>query len=1439
MLAFAISSLQAQGTIYEVNYASITFVNVELGDDCARLILPSNILSGDGDVDEDGKVPPPDAFLITIEDDNPDNGPILDGCGEFRYEIVPNPDSTVIGFTFGSGTITSRDVTPPVQSGIAVANGPFFSTQLGGITINTLPTSVSRSFRVDGETGLPIMGTLDTVLRNRLLEGGEIPEFLDACSDIDVTVRDIITNNDPCEDIRIKRTFFASDEASTCSGIDFEPVVVEVSYDILLVRPDGDDVEDPLEVVGFSCDDPDLVDGVFPLPAREHYPFIVTETDDTIYLDVNFGNIGATYSDSEPIVTCKETYKFVRTYTVIDWCDPEDVQTFTQLVKVGDTDGPIITLPAQDNDLDGEPDEGPLLFSTNAPGCGAFINTNTGGLQVTDGCSAISSFTAYVLLEQDPQNQLGPIDVLAPNPVDRLTPFIPLGLHTLRYVAIDECGNESIQEVDFEIVDRSGPVVIAENALNVSLSNSGFAVVLATEVDRGSYDDCTDVLLEIAFANPSSLLAIGAFGPSITLTCIDVGAVPVILRATDANGNSNTRMSILNVVDNSAPICVAPGPITLDCNEADDMLPEDLNDLFQADPEGVVRIFNELFGAPTSLDNCGNELTAQDIFSDINDCGTGTVTRTFTVTDARGFMSAPGCEQIISIGGVRSYTIAFPADAQATCGNSPTFDDVIVNELACDNIVANILVDTFFSNAEECFKLRRTIEVLNWCEFTTFGDYYEVPRDADFDGNFDEPTYLHIVPGDNLDPDDDVAILDRDADRTNNNSIRFLDPDDALSNSDNEDLDNDGDTGYGDSESRGAFRYIQYVKVFDNVAPQITNISSDVADSDNCDGGGIQIDFTVFDECSPNSVTAIATLDIDYDVNDGFNGVRGLTDEELISNGDGTFNVILEDLPIGQHAIRVRGFDGCGNTNGRVIPFDIEDNSTVAPICIGRLSFVLMSDGNGGGMAMVEADDFVVDVNGNCDNQEIQYSVYREEGEAGVPGFDPQPGRLSFPVTCDDLGDLDVRVYTFAPNGQGAYCSVTAVIEAFNENVCTSGGLGSLAGFITTPQDELLADMEVHISDYGSMDDMQYTDANGSFLFAGLEVGGKYMVRPSTHSSVDLSRVKTSDVIKIMSHILGSQSLDNPYQMIAADATGDGFINVADMVAIRRVILGIDNGFPNSPTWRFIRRDFSLEGLAEGWDASIFPSTFEVNGLDGHNREADFVAIEVGDVFLDGGGREAAELTLEDVFMQAGDRLSVPVTADGLQGFQTTIETYPGLVLEGWNSDVMGAGNVNDQRMSEGLLMVSYDSQLELKEEVVLELNLRATEDLRISDYISVSDLVTFSEAYTMEGSAAQLSLNFRQQTGGAGIVLHQNFPNPAAAQTTIAFDLIKAGPVGLEVRDVTGRLIMARQLEGHRGENQVQLSISDDLQNTTGVLTYTLTVGAERLTKRMTVVSR
>lgn len=1434
MLAAANASLSAQ--TYDVDLSTITNINRNLDENCSTTILYRNVVAGDLDADGDGIEPPNSAFTIEIDDDNPSNGNILDGCGTFSFTITPTPGGGLIGFISGFGFINASDVTPPTQFLTASPSGPFFTTELENITINTLPSSVSRTFIVDGQTSFPIMNTIDPALMMRLLAGGDIPRFTDGCSDISVTVSDALDIDGDCDDIVITRTFTATDFSADCNLEDEGNSSTVVSYEIVLERPSGANVQSPPGLATFECTDPNVVEGVFPDPSTTDYPFLNTP-DGPFYLTQTFGNVGASYSDSEAIVTCDDTYKFVRTWTVIDWCDPENVRVFTQLVKVGDTNAPTIIAPAQDLDFDGIADDGPLVFSTNAPGCGAFIPTSTSGLVITDGCGEVTAVTAFVLLNGDEDNIVGPINVLAINPVDRLTPFLPAGPHTLRYVAADACGNESRMDLDIIIEDRSGPVVIAENALNVSLSNNGFAEVMAEDVDNGSYDDCTAVTLEIAFANPSSMLAIGSFGPSITLTCIDVGAIPVILRVTDQNGNSNQRMSIINVVDNSAPLCIAPGPMTLDCATADNMLPEDINIFFNADPIGTTNLLNELFGEPTSLDNCGNELVTQSVFSELNDCGSGLISRSFTVTDARGFVSAPGCSQIITVGGIRSYTIKFPADASTTCGNVPVFESVTAEEFGCDLIVSTMQTDTFFAASDACFKLRRTIEVLNWCEYNGIDEPYNVPRDADGDGNFEEPTYLHIIPNGNTNALDDEAILDVDNDRSNSNSIRPLDVDDNFDIA--IDSDNDGDTGFANSLSRGSYRYVQFVKVYDFTAPTITNISSDVDGSVNCNGGTASVSYSVLDDCVQNNVTTTAEIDFNFVVANGFNADRSVLSSEITADGNGNFALNFEQIAVGQHAVRVRGFDGCGNTNGRIIPFTMEDGSGLLPICIGTLTFVLMPDGNGGGLAQVDADDFVVDVTGNCTGGDILYSIYREEEEIGVPGFTPQTGREDFLVNCDDLGDLAVRVYTFSDNGNFAECSVTAQIQAFNEDVCPDGGLGSLAGFIVSPFNDLLSDIQVHITDMANMDEMQYTDENGSFLFTALQEGGEYMVRPAMDDMVDIQKVKTSDINKIMNHVLGIIPIENPYIMIAGDVDADGYITIGDMVAIRRVILGLDDTYVNGPTFRFIQRDFDLEGLTEGWDPAMFPSTFTVDPLDGHNREADFIAVEIGDVYIQAAGRESEALEATDELLAIGERYELNLTAGNLSGFQGTIEAAEGLSIESWSSDLLGAGNVNETLLEEGVLAISFNDQKSLAGESVITLNLRATEELRISDYLSVTDRMTYAEAITATGEAASLILSFSETAGGAGFILHQNFPNPVSAQTTIVFEMPTAETVDLEVHDIQGRLLHTRSIPADAGRNTITLSTNDDLNNTTGILTYTLRVGKEHLTKRMTVVAR
>ncbi len=84
------------------------------------------------------------------------------------------------------------------------------------------------------------------------------------------------------------------------------------------------------------------------------------------------------------------------------------------------------------------------------------------------------------------------------------------------------------------------------------------------------------------------------------------------------------------------------------------------------------------------------------------------------------------------------------------------------------------------------------------------------------------------------------------------------------------------------------------------------------------------------------------------------------------------------------------------------------------------------------------------------------------------------------------------------------------------------------------------------------------------------------------------------------------------------------------------------------------------------------------------------------------------------------------------------------------------------------------------------------------------------------------------------GIRLGQNYPNPANANFNIIYELEKGGPVTIEIMDVTGKTIASFN-EGvqYAGQHLIRL---DGTTFDAGIYFYTLTVGDQKLTKKMTV---
>ncbi|MEM6398295.1 MAG: T9SS type A sorting domain-containing protein [Bacteroidota bacterium] len=1466
--------------IEEVNLAAINNVNVTLSEDCDATLIPAQVLTGDFDVDDNGIVPANDAFNIVVQDSDPSNGPVIDGCGTYQWMATADPDR-ILGFTTAWGFINAEDKISPELADSLEAPTPLYCDEIDDINVTLLPLNVSRCWIQSGENGNTLNSSMNMMLRERLLLGGGIPNFLDNCSDVEICVNDVVNDNGSCDDVILTRTFTARDGLS-CSSVSGEENAPNIySYDIIFIRPTIDDVVGVAPEARFDCDDdtfpvlpPNQFGQVNPAPQPGDYPFF-PGPDGPIFLGENFCNIGSTFLDGPQIQTCDQTFKVVRTFTVIDWCQPDIIRTFTQLVKVGDFDAPVITAPTQDLNFNGVPDQdeglGPISFSTGNPDCSANFIVPAGN--AIDNCDPSPNVTVFIYPFEDTNaSPFGPFQVGG-------GAFeIPEGQHTLRYIAEDDCENADTLDVPFIIEDRTAPVAICEDGLDVTIGGSGNAILTPDDIDRASYDDCSDITRLIAFVGDDNQplsdfetmqltgIAQGGWRPSIQLTCEILDGDPdspdfvaVGLQVEDDEGNTNTCWLDVLVEDKIAPLCVAPAPRSIPCNDPDiETLPQDLNTAFNEDPAGISAQLDVLFGEANGTDNCPIEAIAQSVQDTRNSCGVGSIIRSFSVSDGEGLTSSNTCIQIITVLGIHDYTIVFPADFETEECIHPTFNEVTFEEFGCDLLTTTVTIDTFLASSDECYKLRVTYELLNWCEYGTEAAPYVIPRDADGDDILEERTFLHVLPRNQSTEDDDIAWLDRDNNRFNG-FISPLDDDDP-----NGQVPGASDQPYGTDASRGAFLYRQFIKVYDDTPPVVTTITDDLVFEDlegSCDEP-VVIDISVVDACStPDDYTATAELDPFFMDIDG-DGILTLADfvptdntalfPNAVNNNDGTFTVSFNvNLPIGRHAVRFRATDGCANAETILIIFEVTDEKAPTPVCINGLTVTLMPDGEGGGTAAVWANEYVVSDSGDCTDP-VKFTIHHpDEFDAlddgsQIPNTEVDTGIV---LDCDDRGMLLVRIYAVDGAGQFDYCQTTLMVQQFQDGICPDTGGGNILGNIETPSGTATADVEVSITDQGNMDAMVFTNASGDFSFTDLELHEDYTIAPLLEADVNVvSSITTMDVLMINRHILAIEELASPYQHVVADVNMDGEINVIDAVHIRMVIMGQTPTYPQGPTWRFMDRDYDFSANSADWAGAQFPEVFNANDLEGDITDADFFSLEMGNVsdavlannLTTGGSAEARgqkAVIIEDGGMNRGATYSVPVYMANVYGLQGTLELGAGADLAGITYGQLTADNVNLEQAADGMITFSYDNVAGTNDEVLFTLEIQASADGKISDFLSLTDRITPAEAYPTEGGVADLRISFTNEISAtADFLVEQNSPNPVTDRTVIRYTLPEAGTATLAIRDIQGRTVLVRESEASAGSNVFVIN-RGELSGAAGVLSYTITAGDRTATHKMVVV--
>ena len=636
--------------------------------------------------------------------------------------------------------------------------------------------------------------------------------------------------------------------------------------------------------------------------------------------------------------------------------------------------------------------------------------------------------------------------------------------------------------------------------------------------------------------------------------------------------------------------------------------------------------------------------------------------------------------------------------------------------------------------------------------------------------------------------------------------------------------------------------------------------------------GNVFIPFTVADGCSGTNFEITVFRDLSG------NGLADVDVTDDYLNGTFPNYSIGAFLPMGMHRLDVHVKDACGNTTVMNFNVQVVDCLAPTPNCSGLLEVTLSQlspgidlDGNGSidlAGAFADAVDLVTNLNEPDCSGPVSYSIHRSNDI--LTGADvPNSGQTSIPVTCDDLGGVVVRVYAWdhafnpyaiQPNGAVGgpnynYCE--AFLNVLDpDGICSGNGIvsGAIAGRIVTEDGNPAQNIEV---DFGMpMVDGMTTDATGAFHADDLTMGGDYMVDPQPNDDY-INGVSTFDLIMISKHILGTQALDSPYKIIAADINHSNSVSTIDLIHLRKLILGQYQELPNNNSWRFIPASYVFPNPSNPWEED-FEEVIMVNGLNTHLENQDFIAIKIGDV--NGSAvtnvnsikeRNSAGIYHINVFndeVRAGQEYRVDFTAgdaETIQGLQMTLDyNTKGLELIGIEYGIADEGNFGTADTKNGQISFSWNHPTggTIAEGTKLfSLVFYAGSSSQLSELLNISSRKTKAEAYVktaQEEKTVGVGINFVDRaisTTAAGFELYQNIPNPFRNRTTIPFSLPQASKASLTIYDVSGR--EWKRMEGYyeAGYNQIQIDLSS--LPVKGVLYYKLETSQYTATKKMVIL--
>lgn len=539
--------------------------------------------------------------------------------------------------------------------------------------------------------------------------------------------------------------------------------------------------------------------------------------------------------------------------------------------------------------------------------------------------------------------------------------------------------------------------------------------------------------------------------------------------------------------------------------------------------------------------------------------------------------------------------------------------------------------------------------------------------------------------------------------------------------------------------------------------------------------------------------------------------------------------------PLGTTKVIFTASDGCGGHTTCSMYITVKDMKAPTPICYYGISVSLMQMPDGYFMDL-RPEFFNKGSFDNCTPDQ-----YLE--------FDIEPKRVS----CEDIGPTPVKVFVIDLDGNSAYCNTVVVVQD-NNGICPPTD-GLIQGSVYTPDGSMIEEVKVTLEGHDTED---MTGADGEYSFATVPFGDDYTVRPERDED-DTEGITTMDLVVLLKHILGVETIDDPYMILAADIDNSGNVSVNDLLDMKDIILRNYHSLPTSTVWKFVDADFVFDDLDNPMSDPI-PAAYTIATFTQDMSDINFVGVKVGDLTGDVNlpSQFGSITTRSDGFqlnayhegrtIEAGQDFEVTIgsdmSGDALQaiqfalGFDPTKAEFTGVSemnMPGLTEEYFGLTQVNNGKIS----AVWFDTEPLKEARSFFTLNFRALESLDVSLFLELSTKPAQALAYNSEGDERIITLNQIiseiipdiEPIEGLFFV-GNNYPNPFTKETIIPVQLSEEAVIIVDMYNASGMLVHRQEQAGVIGINEISVRSHD--VNTDGILFARVTAGSHNATIKM-----